>query len=364
MRKGILALAAAGLVVAGGLSACGNSNTPAASSSGGAKTPYVGVILPDTKSSVRWETADRPFLKAAFDAAGVKADIQNAQGDPAQFQTIADQMLTEGVNVLVITDLDAGSGTAVIKKAQAAGVPVIDYDRLTLGGGAQYYVSFDNVAVGKLQGQGLQKCMTDKQAPKGAIVAELNGSPDDNNATLFAQGYNSILDPLYADGTYTKGLNQSVPKWDNAQAGTMFEQILTATPHLAGVLVANDGMANSVISVLKKNNLQLPVTGQDATVQGLQHILDGDQCMTVYKAVKKEAQGASDLAIALAKGSKPSVTQSVKDTTLNKDVPSVLLTPEAIYKDNVKDVVNDGYVSKSDLCTGDYAAKCAAAGIS
>jgi ABC-type xylose transport system, periplasmic component len=93
--------------------------------------------------------------------------------------------------VLVITDLDAGSGTAVIKKAQAAGVPVIDYDRLTLGGGAQYYVSFDNVAVGKLQGQGLQKCMTDKQAPKGAIVAELNGSPDDNNATLFAQGYNS-----------------------------------------------------------------------------------------------------------------------------------------------------------------------------
>jgi D-xylose transport system substrate-binding protein len=366
MRKGILALAAAGLVVAGGLSACGNSSTPAASSSGGAKAPYVGVILPDTKSSARWETADKPFLKAAFDAAGVKTDIQNAQGDPAQFQTIADQMLTEGVNVLVITDLDAGSGTAVIKKAQAAGVPVIDYDRLTLGGGAQYYVSFDNVAVGKLQGQGLQKCMTDMNAPKGAIVAELNGSPDDNNATLFAQGYDSILNPLYADGTLAKGPNQSVPKWDNAQAGTIFEQMLTATPKMAGALVANDGMANSVIAVLAKDHLngKIPVTGQDATVQGLQHILDGDQCMTVYKAVKTEAKAASDLAIALAKGQKPTAPTTVKDTTLNKDVPSVLATPVAIYKANVKDVVADGYVTKADLCTGDYAAKCAAAGIS
>jgi D-xylose transport system substrate-binding protein len=364
MRKGILALAAAGLVVAGGLSACGKSNTPGAGASGNAKQPFVGVILPDTKSSARWETADKPFLKQAFDTAGVKVDIQNAQGDPAQFQTIADQMLTEGVNVLVITDLDAGSGTAVIKKAQAAGVPVIDYDRLTLGGGAQYYVSFDNVAVGKLQGQGLQKCLTDKQAPKGAIVAELNGSPDDNNATLFAQGYNSVLDPLYADGTYAKGPNQAVPKWDNAQAGTIFEQMLTSTPKMAGALVANDGMANSVISVLKKNNLQIPVTGQDATVQGLQHILDGDQCMTVYKAVKTEAKAASDLAIALAKGSKPTAPDTVKDTTLNKDVPSVLAKPVAIYKDNVKDVVADGYVTKADLCTGDYAAKCTAAGIS
>jgi D-xylose transport system substrate-binding protein len=365
MRKGILALAAAGLVVAGGLSACGKSgNSPSSGSSGNAKAPFVGVILPDTKSSARWETADKPFLQKAFSDAGVKADIQNAQGDPAQFQTIADQMLTEGVNVLVITDLDAGSGTAVIKKAQGAGVPVIDYDRLTLGGGAQYYVSFDNVAVGKLQGEGLKKCLADKGAAKGAIVAELNGSPDDNNATLFAQGYDSVLTPLYADGTYTKGQNQSVPKWDNAQAGTIFEQILTSTPKLAGVLVANDGMANSVISVLKKNNLQMPVTGQDATVQGLQHVLDGDQCMTVYKAVKQEAKAASDLAIALAKGSKPATTQTVKDTTLNKDVPSVLSTPVAIYKDNVKDVVADGYVTKTDLCAGAYAAKCAAAGIS
>jgi D-xylose transport system substrate-binding protein len=362
MRKGILALAAAGLVVAGGLSACGKSDD---NSAGSAKKPFVGVILPDTKSSARWEADDRPLLQKAFDSAGVKSNIQNAQGDPNAFQTIADQMITSGVNVLVITDLDAGSGTAVIKKAQAAGIPVIDYDRLTLGGGAQYYVSFDNVAVGKLQGQGLQKCLTDEKAPKGAIVAELNGSPDDNNATLFAQGYDSVLNPLYADGTYAKGPNQSVAKWDNTVAGTTFEQMLTTTPKMAGVLVANDGMANSVIAALKKQDLQMPVTGQDATVQGLQHILDGDQCMTVYKDVNKEAQAASELAIALAQGKTPTTaTGSTKDTVTGKDVPSVLLAPEAIYKDNVKDVVDGGLVTKTDLCTGDYAAKCAAAGIS
>jgi D-xylose transport system substrate-binding protein len=364
MRKGILAVATIGVVAVGGMAACSKSNNGTSSgASSTAKQPYVGVILPDSKSSVRWETADRPFLEQAFKAANVKYDIQNAQGDKNQFQTIADQMIQEGVNVIAIVDLDSGSGTAVLKKAKAAGVATIDYDRLTLGGGADYYVSFDNVAVGKLQGAGLQKCLTDAKASKPKI-AEVNGSPTDNNATLFAQGYNSVLDPLYADGTYVKGPNKSVPDWDNAQAGTIFEQMLTSDSNIKGVLVANDGMANSVIAILKKNHLQLPVTGQDATVQGLQHILDGDQCMTVYKAVKKEADAASQLAIALAKGQNPSTTQTVKDPTAGRDVPSVLETPQAIYKDNVKDVVADGYVTKADLCTGAYAAKCAAAGIS
>ncbi|HKT05662.1 MAG TPA: substrate-binding domain-containing protein [Rugosimonospora sp.] len=364
MRKGLLAAATIGVVAVSGIAACSKSNSGTSSSaSSSAKQPYVGVILPDSKSSVRWETADRPFLEKAFKAANVKYDIQNAQGDKNQFQTIADGMIQEGVNVLMIVDLDSGSGTAVLKKAKAAGVATIDYDRLTLGGGADYYVSFDNVAVGTLQGQGLQKCLTDNKAVKPKI-AEVNGSPTDNNATLFAKGYNSVLDPLYTAGTYVKGPNQSVPDWDNAQAGTIFEQMLTSAPDIKGVLVANDGMANSVIAVLKKNHLQLPVTGQDATVQGLQHILDGDQCMTVYKAVNKEASAASELAVALAKGSNPSTTQTVTDPTANRQVPSVLETPVAIYKDNVKDVVADGYVTKTDLCTGAYAAKCTAAGIS
>jgi D-xylose transport system substrate-binding protein len=362
MRKGILAAATIGMVALGGMAACGKSSS-SSGTSGNTKAPYVGVILPDSKSSARYETADRPALTAAFKAAGVKYDIQNAQGDKNAFQTIADQMLTEGVNVLIIDNLDSGTGKAVLDKAKQQGVITIDYDRLTLGGGADYYVSFDNVKVGTLQGQGLQKCLTDQNAQK-PTVAELNGGPTDNNATQFAQGYNSVLDPLYANGTYVKGPNQSVPDWDNAQAGTIFEQMLTGTPNIKGVLVANDGMANSVIAVLKKNHLQMPVTGQDATLQGLQHVLDGDQCMTVYKTAKLEAKAASDLAVALAKGSKPTTSQTVKDTTTGKDVASVLETPQAIYKSNVNDVVKDGGVSKSQLCAGAYAAKCTAAGIS
>jgi D-xylose transport system substrate-binding protein len=364
MRKGLLTIAAIGTVALGGLAACSKSdNSTSSGSSPAPKQPYVGVILPDSKSSVRWETADRPFLEKAFKDAGVKYDIQNAQGDKNQFQTIADQMIQEGVNVLMIVDLDSGSGTAVLKKAKQAGVATIDYDRLTLGGGADYYVSFDNVAVGKLQGEGLVKCLTDAKVTKPK-VAELNGSPTDNNATLFAQGYNSVLEPKYANGSYVKGPNQSVPDWDNAQAGTIFEQMLTANPDIKGVIGSNDGMANSIIAILKKNHLTLPVTGQDATVQGLQNILDGTQCMTVYKAVKLEAKAASALAVALAKGQNPATTQTVTDPMLQRDVPSVLETPAAIYKNNVKDVVADGYVTKAELCTGAYSAKCTAAGIS
>jgi D-xylose transport system substrate-binding protein len=365
MRKGILTVALVGTVAVFGLAACGGSDKKADSSSS-TKPPYVGVILPDTKSSARWETQDRPNLQKAFTTAGVKYDIENAQGDATQFQTIADNMLAKGVNVLVITDLDSGSGSAVIKKAHGQGVPVIDYDRLTTGGGADYYVSFDNVQVGKLQGQGLVKCITDAKLSK-PLVAELNGGPTDNNATLFAQGYDSVLNPLYAAGTYLKGPNQSVPDWDNTQAGTLFEQMLTGNKAIKGVLVANDGMANSVIAVLKKNHLQLPVTGQDATVQGLQHILDGDQCVTIFKNTALEAGAASGLAVALAKGLQPpsSLTMTtVNDPVSKKDVQSVLETPEAIYKSNVEDVVKGAGVTVADLCAGAYAAKCTAAGVS
>src|SRR6478736_3843056 len=174
------AVMASGLVLAGWSS--GEPSEPGASgsaSSDKAATPKVGVILPDTKSSARWETADAKYLKEAFDAAGVDADIQNAQNDKAQFQTIADQMLTSGVNVLMIVNLDSGSGAAVLKKAKERGVPTIDYDRLTLGGGANFYVSFDNTDVGRLQGEGLQKCLDDAGKTK-ANIAMLNGSPTDN----------------------------------------------------------------------------------------------------------------------------------------------------------------------------------------
>jgi len=328
----------------------------------------VGVILPDSKSSARWETADRKYLEEAFEAAGVDYDIQNAQGDKTQFQTIADQMITSGVNVLMIANLDSGSGKAVLSKAQGQGISTIDYDRLTLGGGADFYVSFDNVAVGALQGEGLQKCLTDAGTTT-ANIAFLNGSPTDNNATLFKQGAVEALQPQVDSGAYTIVADQAVPDWDNQQAGTIFEQMWTEQGgEIDGVLAANDGLGNSTIAILEKNgaNGTVPVTGQDATDQGLQNVLAGDQCMTVYKAVKKEADAAAELAVALATGGDTSelATETVTDTESGEDVQSVLLEPQAIYFDNVKDVIDDGYTTVENVCTAELADKCAEAGIS
>ncbi|HEY8532495.1 MAG TPA: substrate-binding domain-containing protein [Micromonospora sp.] len=362
MRR-ILPLAAAGLLTLTSVAACGDDSS---SEAGGGRTPKIGVILPDSSSSSRWETADRKYLEEAFKAAGVDYVIDNAQGDKARFQTLADQMITGGVTVLMIVNLDSGTGKAVLDKAKSQGVATIDYDRLTLGGSAEYYVSFDNEAVGRLQGEGLVKCLTDKGA-KNPVVAYLNGSPTDNNATLFRNGYDSVLKPKFDSKEYVKGPEQSVPNWDGGQATTIFEQMLTQTGgKIDGVLAANDTLGNAAIAVLRKNKLngKVPVTGQDATVQGLQNILIGDQCMTVYKAIKKEAEAAAELAIALAKGEKKETSQTVRDPEGNRDVPAVLLTPQAIFKENVKDVVADGFVTKEELCTSEFAKACAEAGIS
>jgi D-xylose transport system substrate-binding protein len=346
---------------------CGSDNKSSSSSTSGssttaAKAGKVAVLLPDSKSSVRWETQDRKYLGEAFKQAGVDATIVNAQGDPAAQITQAEQAITNGAKTILLVDLDPGSGAAIIKKAHAAGVKVIDYDRLTLGGGADYYVSFDNEAVGKLQGAGLVKCLNGKKA----TVAELNGSPTDNNATLFANGYNSVLDPLYKSGALVKGPNQSVPDWDNQKALTIYEQMLQSTSNkIQAVLAANDGLGNAVISAQKARKLpQIPVTGQDATAQGIQNILAGDQCMTVYKAVKKEADAAALLAIALAKGQTPTTATGSTDNKGTK-TPSVLLTPEAVTKANINDtVIKDGFLTAKEICTGKYAAACKEAGIS
>src|SRR3954454_22694914 len=371
MRMRLVGLVAMGAVGALGLAACGSSSSSSGSSTGSAGASsssaagggaQVGVILPDTQSSQRWESFDKPYLQQAFDAAGVKADIQNALGDKNKFATIADSMIQEGVKVLIITNLDSASGAQVETKAKNAGIKTIDYDRLTLGGSADYYVSFDNVKVGELQGSTLVKCLGSKADAK---IIEINGSPTDNNATLFKQGYDSQLDPKYKAGWKKVG-DQSVPNWDNAQAGTIFEQLLTAAGNkVDGVLVANDGMAQSVITVLKKDGIKVPVTGQDATPDGLRSVLVGDQCMTVYKAVKKEAAGAAAAAIALIKGGSVSTTGTTKDTQASRDVPSILLTPVAIQAPQVKDVVADGFVKADQICTTAAAkAACAKYGVS
>ena len=358
-RAAMGAAAAAALALT--LTACGGGDD--ADGGGDGDTPLIGVILPDSASSDRWETADRKYLEAAFDAAGVDYDIQNAQGSREDFQTIADQMLTKGVDVLVTVNLDSGTGATVIEKARSQGVATIDYDRLTEGGGADDYVSFDNEQVGVLQGQGLVDCLEGVENP---LIAELNGSPTDNNATLFKNGYDSVLDPLYADGTFEKGPDEWVPDWDNAQGGTLFEQMLTDTgTEIDGVLAANDGLAHAVITVLERNSLNgtVPVTGPDATIQGLQNILLGDQCMTVYKAVEKEANAAAELAVALANGEKPETDASVVDPVSGDEVASVLLDPVAVTAHNIQAVVDDGYADAAELCADDFAALCDEHGI-
>ena len=175
--------------------------------------------------------------------------------------------------------------------------------------------------VGKLQGQGLVNCLGNSRSGQ-ARIAELNGSPTDNNATLFKKGYDSVLDPLYKAGKLKKVADQSVPDWDNQKALTIFEQMLQKTGNkIDGVLAANDGLGNAAISALKQRKLpQIPVTGQDATLQGIQNILTGDQCMTVYKAIKKEADAAAKLAIALAKGADPGRRQRHDRQRQRKDV--------------------------------------------
>ena len=361
----IAGLAAAGLLLA----ACGGSGGDAASSSAApasssaapesssaAPAPVaakVGVILPDAASSARWETADRPFLEQAFQAAGVEYDIQNANGDKAKFATIADQMLASGVNVLMLVNLDSPSAAAVIAKADAQGVPTIDYDRLTLGGGAQYYVSFDNVAVGTKIGEGLVTCMQNNGNDAGPVVL-LNGSPTDNNATLFKEGYEKVI----KDAGYTIAADQAVPDWDNTKAGTIFEQIYTEVGgDLIGVASANDGLGGAAIAVLERNGVagEIPVTGQDATDEGLQRVLLGTQCMTVYKAIKAEADAAAALAVALAKGEIPTAdglaTGTVVDTETGAEVKSVLLVPVAVFPENVKDVIADGFTTYDRVCT-------------
>jgi D-xylose transport system substrate-binding protein len=346
-------MAAAGVLVFAG---CGDDDDEGGGASGGSaeeSSGKVGVILPDAASSARWETADRKFLGEAFEAAGVEYDIQNANGDKAKFATIADQMINEGVTVLLLVNLDSPSAAAVINKARDQGIPSIDYDRLTLGGGANYYVSFDNVAVGTTIGEGLVKCMQDGGNDSGP-VALLNGSPTDNNATLFKQGYEKAI----TDAGYEVAADQAVPDWDNTKAGTIFEQMYTkANGNFVGVAAANDGLGGAVAAVLKRNGDtdKVPTTGQDATVEGLQRVLLGSQCMTVYKAIKKEADAASQLAIALTKGDQAGADQlasdTVEDTESGEQVKSVLLEPQGITKENVKDVVADGFVTAEDVCS-------------
>jgi D-xylose transport system substrate-binding protein len=349
-----------------GTSVATSSSTTVTSSSAAA-VGKVGVILPDTKSSARWEGDDRPSLKKAFTAAGIQSDIQNAEGSIPKWGQICDAMINEGVKVLIDVDLDAPSGAACLKKAEKAGIKTIDYDRLTLGGGADFYVSFDNVQVGKLQGEGLIKCLGDAKVTKANIVY-INGAATDNNATLFKQGYVEALAAKVKSGDY-KIVGDNTGKWDPNVAQTLWQQFYTAQKgNIQGAIVANDGMGGGVSAAMKQEGVlgKVPFTGQDATDPGLTRVLLGQQCVTVFKDTNLEAALASKIAIALIKGEDASsiATSTVDDTVLKAKVPFAAATPVAIYKDNVKDVITAGYTTAAKICTGTAAAVCKTLGIS
>jgi D-xylose transport system substrate-binding protein len=319
----------------------------------------VCVLLPDTKSSVRYELFDRPYLAKAFKAAGVSYNIVNAQGDQNRQRSQGDQCITNGAKVILVDALNSGVGAAIENVAAARNVKTIDYDRLVLKGKASYYVSFNNVEVGKLQGRGVVAGLKAKGLyNKKPVVAELNGAPTDNNAKLFKQGYDSILKPLYAKGTLKKGPDQSVPDWDNQKALTIFEQMLTKTGgKIQGVAAANDGLANAVVSALKNRGLKpIPLSGQDATPQGVQNILAGWQTMTVYKSVRAEANAAAKIAIDLIKGRTPKTNATIDNGS--RKVPSVFLKPISITKANYTLLFKEGFLKKSQVCVGQYRKYC------
>jgi len=362
------ATVAAGVLALGALAACGGGEDDTAGGGGGGGGADVGVILPDATTSPRWEGQDRPSLQKAFDDAGLQSDIQNAQGDTAKFGQICDAMINEGVQVLMIVNLSSESGAACLKKASDAGVLSIDYDRLTLGGGASYYVSFDNVKVGELMGQGLQTCL-DEAGKKQANIVYVNGAASDNNAALFKEGYEKALKPKIDSGDYKLVGDQS-GEWDATVAGRVFDQMYAGqNGKIDGVVSANDTMATGVIARLRANgvNGKIPVTGQDASEAGLQNVLRGDQCGTVYKNTALEAKAASDLAIALIKGDQDAAealaTGSVPDTKTGEEVPSVLAEPVWVTADNAAVPIEDGAAKKANVCKGAVAKLCAQHGI-
>ncbi|MBV9820732.1 MAG: substrate-binding domain-containing protein [Actinobacteria bacterium] len=338
-------------------SASGSSSSTTFVDGKGAK---VGIILPDTQSSNRWVSADPDALKADCAKANLQCDIQNAGGSAAKQKTIASQMASSGIKVLMLVNLDSASGATIEQEATKNGVITIDYDRLTPGGGAALYVSFDNVKVGEVQGTALTQCPQVKG--KSAVkYVDIDGAPTDNNATLFAQGYDSVLGKTQG---WTR-VGKQTGNWDAPTASRVFNSFIQKNPDIGAVMVANDTMAGAVITNLTNLHLngKVAVSGQDASPSGLQQILAGNQCFTIYKPSSEEAAPAVNAAAQLANGQIPQTTATIKDPKTGKDVPAILATPVAITKENVAVPINDGYTAKSQVCTSKYAALCTAAGV-
>ena len=344
----------------------------------------VGVLMPDTTSSTRWVNSDLPYLTKAFQAAGYSSSdfkIDNAQGNDATELALAQADITQGAKVLVMAPLDSTVGTQIQALASSKGVKLISYDRATFTGTNTYYVSFDNVQVGKLIGQGFKDCLTAWNVANPKVFTLNGGEDTDPNAIDFAKGYNSVVwgdeVPQETVGKTANGAtlvgDQVAPGWDNSKGQTIFQQQYTAHPEINATIEANDGLANAVITVLKQKGVpanKIPTTGQDASLGGIENVLTGYQCGTVYKPIYLEAQDAVALATILRAGLTP--PQALVNSTTSPAAgkpgttqPASLLTPYWVDKTKVAStVVKDGFVDKTALCQAVTAAVCTAAGIS
>jgi D-xylose transport system substrate-binding protein len=359
----------------------GGGDTGAAEAEGGGEGEGEGegegsiwVLLPDSASSPRWEADDRRFFQEAFTEAGVDFNIVNAENDPAQQQSQAEQAIADGASVILLVSIDTGSGATIIDLAKDAGVQVVEYDRFNTGGsGGAAYVSFDNVRVGATMAEEMEPAIDALGVDRPRIVM-LNGGEEDNNSFLFRQGYAETVEERVDAGDWELVADQHVPGWDNQQAQTIMEQILTdANNDVDAVFAANDGLANSAINALEAAGVEgAPVSGQDATVAGIQNILLGKQTMTVYKPIESEAEVAANVALALRNGEDINNVEAEAEFNLigitaedgqpteepegEGVVPYFALTPIGVTADNIQDtVIADGFRTVEEVCTGDTA---------
>jgi D-xylose transport system substrate-binding protein len=373
MRKGhwrismlaVVAVLAAGMLLA----ACGSDDDEGGGGGGGDSGDggggTIALLLPETQTA-RYESQDRPLFEAKVKELCPDCTIEysNADQDPTKQQAQGEAVLTKGAEVMVLDPVDAASVAPIVGRAKQQQVPVISYDRLITDADIDYYISFDNERVGQLQGESLTKKLEDDGA-KGDIVM-INGAPTDNNAKLFKQGAHSVID----DSPFKVAKEYDTPEWLPANAQQEMEQAITALGNdgFVGVYAANDGTAGGAIAAMKSAGIDpktRPTTGQDAELAAIQRILIGEQYMTVYKAIKPEAEAAAELAVALVQGKKPpgGLVNDEVDNGQEK-VPSVLLKPVAVTKDNIQDtIVKDGFWKPDQICTGKYKSACGEAGI-
>jgi D-xylose transport system substrate-binding protein len=364
-RVTFAAIAAVGALA---LAGCGDdedsgSGGSASSSDGGTKAAKIALLLPETKTA-RYEAQDKPLFEAKMKSLCPNCEViySNADQDASKQQQQAEAAITNGAKVLVLDPVDSASAGSIVNRAKQSKIPVISYDRLITGAPVDYYISFDNEQVGKLQGESLLKAL----GGEGKPIVMINGAPTDNNAKLFKKGAHSVL-----DGKVDIKKEYDTPDWTPAKAQSQMEQAITSAGKdgFDGVYAANDGTAGGAIAAMKGAGVDpssKPTTGQDAEVAGVQRILAGEQYMTVYKAIKPEAEQAAELAFALSQGKEPRAgLVNAKTDNGSGQVDSVILKPVAVTKDNVADtVVKDGFIKPSELCTGAYAKDCTAAGIS